>query len=127
MQVINNESVIFFDVDDTLVMWDISASHTSYLDIVIVIDPYDGKPLSLGIHKPHVKLLINQAKRGSKVVVWSQGGFQWAEAVVKALQLEEYVDIVMSKPKTYVDDLPVEAWLKDRVYIKPDSPWGAGE
>lgn len=88
--------------------------------------PHDGKPLCVNRHEPHIKLLMNHKARGKTIIVWSQGGYQWAEAVVKALGLTEHVDFIMSKPRAYVDDLPVQEWMKDRIYINPDSNWGQG-
>lgn len=119
MKIISSDMVIMFDVDDTLVLWDIDFSKP----IINIIDPYDNRTLELHPHYPHIKLLQEKKARGYIIVVWSQGGFAWAEAVVKALNLENYVDLIMSKPTTYVDDLPVNQWLTDRVYISKDSKW----
>jgi phosphoserine phosphatase len=130
MKTIQNENVIFFDVDDTLVLWEsrsVGSADWAREARVNVVDPYDNKTVYLTKHQPHIKLLMNHKARGSTVVVWSQGGYAWAEAVVKALGLEEYVDLIMSKPRTYVDDLPVSDWLKDRVYISRDSSWGSSQ
>jgi hypothetical protein len=117
-----------YDVDDTLVLWDGPQSLTASQedDRICIKDPYDGCNVYLRPHNPHIKLLQNHKARGKFVVVWSQGGFAWAEAVVKALGLTEHVDLIMSKPRAIVDDLPPEAWMKDRIYIKPDSHWGVG-
>lgn len=122
-QIIESENIVMYDVDDTLVMWE--QGSTSAREVV-VIDPYDGKPVYLRMHEPHVKLLQRHKARGKFVIVWSQGGYQWAQAVVNALGLNESVDLIMSKPRSYVDDLPVTEWMKDRIYISPDSNWGTG-
>lgn len=123
MNVIEGERNIMFDVDDTLVMWD-----DKYLEPgdskVSVIDPYDGCKVYLTPHKQHIKLLKNHLMRGTQVFVWSQGGVLWAKAVVVALGLESSSVYVMSKPLSYVDDLPVQEWLIDRIYISPTSKWG---
>lgn len=50
-------------------------------------------------------------------MVWSAGGGDWAEAVVKALGIEEMVDIVMSKPSWYYDDKPCEDWMGKQIYL----------
>jgi FMN phosphatase YigB (HAD superfamily) len=123
MQVINKENVIFFDVDDTLVLWD-EKHRAQGTFLVRITDPYDNKTVWLTPHQPHIKLLKNHFARGTVIVVWSQGGFAWAEAVVKALGLEDYVHFVMSKPRAYVDDLPTTSWMTERIFIKPDSKWG---
>lgn len=127
MQVINKENVIFFDVDDTLVLWDHGLKLPEEMNqLVEIVDPHDNKTVFLKPHKPHIKLMKNHKSRGTVIVVWSQGGYQWAKAVIETLGLTEYVDFVMSKPRAYVDDLPSEAWMKERIFIKPESKWGAG-
>lgn len=120
-KVIANELNIFFDVDDTLVMW---GEAFSFVDYISVQCPYDGEYISLRPHQPHIKLLKNYHERGAHVTVWSQGGYQWAEAVVKALGLGEFVDVIMTKPRAYVDDLPASEWMGERIYISPESAWG---
>lgn len=122
VRIINNESNIFFDVDDTLVMWG-TAMH-EHEDCIVVVDPYDQSLIHLRPHQPHIKLLKNHHARGSYITVWSAGGFQWAEAVIKALQLEGFVDVVMSKPRAYVDDLTASEVLGERIYLDPNSTWG---
>lgn len=121
LNTIANENVIFFDVDDTLVLWTDKPNPDTD---VKVTDPYDGKNVYVRAHKPHIKLLKNHSERGATVFVWSQNGFAWAEAVVKALELESYVSFILTKPRAYVDDLPVSEWLTERIYIKPTSNWG---
>lgn len=120
MNVHKSENVIPYDVDDTLIMWE-KSSLTSGIPI---LDPTDGKTVYVVPHKPHIKMLRRHAARGFTIIVWSQSGYQWAEAVVKALGLEDVVAEVFTKPSTYVDDLPVSEWMNERVYLKPDSNWG---
>ncbi len=124
MLVIDKENTIFFDVDDTLVLWDVVRADTDLDKLVQILDPYDGTMTFLRPHLPHITLLKNHFARGSHIVVWSQGGYQWVEAVVKALGLEQYVHQCMTKPRAYVDDLPADAWMKERIYIPVDSKWG---
>lgn len=49
--------------------------------------------------------------------MWSAGGGEWAEAVVKALGLEKYVDLVMNKPSWYYDDKEAKDWMGKRIYL----------
>jgi hypothetical protein len=51
----------------------------------------------------------------------------WAHAVVQALGLNDYVHMTMAKPSCYGDDLPAEAWMTNRVYLKPDHKWRNNE
>lgn len=120
MRVIEIESTIFIDCDDTLVMWD----KTSFdgREIVRVKNPHYGDESVLGIHRGHIKILKDRKARGSFIVVWSAGGYAWAKAVVEALKLEQYVDLVMTKPHAYIDDKTAEAFMGERIYL----PYGGG-
>jgi len=58
------------------------------------------------------------AARGHAIVVWSGGGADWAEAVVKALKLEEFVDVVTAKPTYYIDDIAgAREWIGKHGYF----------
>lgn len=121
MQTIKNEQLIMFDVDDTLIMWGkIKKGHKA----VSVTNPYDGEQNILRKHLAHIKILKDRKSRGATIVVWSHGGYRWAEAVVRALKLEQYVDFCATKPFMYVDDTTAENILGERLYISPDSKYG---
>ncbi len=121
MKVINIESTIFIDVDDTLVMW--KEAETAKADDMIKVQcPHYNTNQFLVPHKGHIKILKDRKARGSFIVVWSAGGFAWAEAVVKALGLEQYVDLVMTKPHAYIDDKQAEEIMGERIYL----PYGNG-
>jgi hypothetical protein len=115
MKVYRTNQVILYDVDDTLVMW-----HYEDQSIQIPItDPYlKGVVNYVTPNVKHIDLLKKHKARGFTVIVWSAQGFEWAEAVVQALNLEEFVDIVCSKPSGYVDDLEVTHWIGSRIYLK---------
>lgn len=119
MKTVGNEVNVFCDVDDTLVHW-----HNDYSkpgdDKIKIIDPYDKSVNYLKPHKKHIRLLKKMKGRGNFIIVWSAGGFKWAEAVVKALKLEDVVDLVMTKPAKYVDDLDASVWIGSRIYLKDD-------
>jgi len=120
MKTITNDDVAFFDVDQTLVLAIDTPVNPSNKKVA-VYDSLTEKFITLYIHEPMVRILREQKRRGSIVIVWSRGGYEWAKNVVNALDLEGCVDYVMSKPKVYFDDLPVKKWLKDRVYLDPKS------
>jgi hypothetical protein len=113
---IENEQIYMYDVDDTLVMW---TNHFTQPGEgrVRIVDPYDQAPVYLKPHERHVKLLKQMHGRGRYIVVWSQSGVQWAHAVVEALGLSDFVHLVMTKPTGYVDDLPADQWMRDRIYL----------
>lgn len=115
MHVIEDENVVCFDVDDTLVLWH-AECYTS--DKIQILCPYGGDYNLLKPHKAHIDLLKKYKGRGLKVVVWSAGGYKWAEAVVKALKLEEFVDYIMTKPSKIVDDLTPNEIFTTRIYLK---------
>lgn len=126
MQVFKTDQVVTVDVDDTLVMWPqtinrfpYDQTHTApYEGSVAFPDPYDGSTNYLMPHQKHIDLIKKFKGRGYLIIVWSAGGNLWAESVVKTLGLESFVDIVLSKPSKYVDDLNCEKWMGQRVYIK---------
>ncbi len=109
--VITSDKVAFFDVDDTLV------SRT----VIPSVDPIGiGGYLWYPIreHIEHIKQYA--ARPGQKVIVWSAGGWEWAETVVQALGLRSYVDYIMSKPAWYYDDMKAEDILPEvnRVFLR---------
>lgn len=112
MIVLSNKTV-WFDVDDTLVMWQRSSISD---DRTIEFEADWGKEYLIP-HRDHIEQLKNFAIRGHKVIVWSCGGWQWAEVVVKTLNLEKYVTIVCNKPDWIYDDLPASSWMPDNKYI----------
>ncbi len=119
MKVIKNEQVIMIDIDDTLVMWNAPRS-----DIVEILCPYSKVIKNLTRNRGNIKVLKDRKARGSTIVVWSAGGHAWAEAVVKALNLEEHVDYIMSKPIGYVDDKTADKILGEHIYIPYGSHYG---
>lgn len=114
----------FFDVDDTLVLWDTSA-YPELQDTMITVSNY-GYDTTLIPHQKNINLLKKFAKLGYQVVVWSQTGADWAQAIVDELELGEYVTLVMTKPKFYIDDLDCKYWMGTRVWRDPEGT-GRGE
>jgi FMN phosphatase YigB (HAD superfamily) len=133
--ILNSANVIFFDVDDTLILWDsynhrsdpnfdsISLTpHENLKGRIIVEDPYmPGHMMSFRPHVAHCHILIRNKNQGRTIVVWSAAGHAWASTVVKALGLEEYVSLIMEKPKIIVDDTPFENWHPQRIYLSKDT------
>lgn len=122
MIVAKSEQVITFDCDDTLIFWDDQCYTGGALENYIeMICPHDGAKTYHRVHKRHVAFLKKQKAKGYTVVVWSAGGTAWAEAVVLKLGIEGYVDIVMSKPQKYVDDiLDANHILGNHIYLSED-------
>jgi phosphoserine phosphatase len=126
MKVIRATRSVFFDVDDTLVIWDWKKLNPDGVGLIQV-----GTELVMP-HQRHIELMKQFKARKHTVVVWSQGGHEWAEAVCKALGIEDVVDFVMDKPNWYVDDLHATAWMRAPIYLHPFDPrrdqrWGVPE
>lgn len=115
MKVTENDNVVCFDVDETLVMW---SWPPQFDGDTIQFDNF-GYKTTLLPHQKHIDLMKQFKARGHYVIVWSQGGYQWAREVVKTLGIEDYVDEVKTKPKWCVDDLPPQAWMT-RSYMNLD-------
>lgn len=118
--IVKNENVVMVDVDDTLIL------HLSEAELVDkrtieVYDPITKGYLVVAAHEPMIRLVQEEAHRGSYVIVWSRGGYEWANNVIDALCLHPSVHQIMSKPIAYFDDKPIDEWLKYRVYLKPDT------
>ena len=88
------------DVDDTLIMWVIPEGYTGEL-IETDLNGFKDKGIP---NRPAINHLKKMKARGYAVIVWSAGGSEWAEAVVKALGLQDQVDIVMPKIDFHLDD-----------------------
>lgn len=114
---LNNEYVVAFDIDDTLVLWSDTYSQPGDNKIAF-LDPYDGSTNYLTPHKKHIALLKKYKGRGMCVIVWSAAGTQWAKSVINTLGLADYIDVVMTKPSKYVDDLQAQEILGSRIYLK---------
>ena len=95
-------NTVCFDCDDTLVMHDLASEIMEAKGIRIDIHNYS---FFVVPHEEHIKLLKEFKANNKVVIVWSQGGSDWAEAVVDALNLREYVDLCVCKPHWFVDDL----------------------
>ena len=115
MQVIDEKPTVYFDIDNTLVLWNDKSS----VSVVRVPDvDVEGKYYRLSIHQKHVQLLLRYHKQGYNIVVWSAAGSRWAANVIKALGLEEIVDLAISKPTRYVDDLDASEFMGKRYFEK---------
>lgn len=116
--IVTNDSLIACDVDDTLVMWGSKKQGRA----ITIKNPYDGELVTLSINAPNLKILRQHIARGTAVIVWSAGGYQWAEAVCKALKITNVM--IMTKPRAYIDDKPCKDWMGERIYLEPDSTYG---
>jgi len=114
----------YFDVDDTLVIHATNMTEEQEKRSIRVRD--ECFTTSCIPNTPMIEKLKDHYIRGDGVCVWSQGGSDWAEAVVKALKLEKYVHVILTKPTHYYDDLEVDMWMPQRIYENIEEPKAGG-
>lgn len=118
MKVIDNDLIVFCDVDDTLLMQLQDKFWEPIENSIRIEHPLNKDIYYLVPHRAHINLLKSYKAQGYTVFVWSAQGKEWAKLAVQVLELEDTVDWVMSKPLKYVDDLKgPEGILGSRVYI----------
>jgi predicted HAD superfamily phosphohydrolase YqeG len=110
----DDNQTVFFDVDETLVHW-----YPKDIDLAI-----DGHPMQ--IMRKTVQYLKECKLKGMNVIVWSQGGGEWAAEVVEALELNSYVDVCISKPHVYVDDLGQFLWMGKWIKVNENGDLSEG-
>lgn len=132
MIVVPCNNTVFCDVDDTLVMWSATPEELESRGIdfecpgSLYIDS-DGKQTHASIwksrllpHRKHIEQLKKHKMRGHTIIVWSAGGWDWAAAIVKTLELENFVDLVISKPTWAYDDLQVAEFIPKPIWMKDE-------
>ncbi len=111
---LEDKRAVYFDCDETLIEW-IGDGPTNkeyeYLTLQCGEFWYTVAPIRV-----HVNLMKEFKAVGWQVVVWSAGGADHAERVIKLLKMEDYVDLIVSKPQVYVDDLAIENQGFKRVF-----------
>lgn len=116
MKTLNQHNVVAFDVDGTLVdslLWTGEPGEPLPGNKTVdITTPFAGVSLRFNVKSHIVEKVKTHHVQGHYVIIWSQGGHEWAETVIKALGLEDYVDIIMTKPKWYYDDIPADEWMK---------------
>jgi len=109
---------VFFDCDDTLVMWDIPSDFPQE-NLVSITCRGHTELLAPNIH--NINLLKKMATRGHGIVVWSGGGSDWCESVVKGLGIEDYVNVITGKPSYFIDDISnSKEWIGKHGYFNID-------
>lgn len=130
--VLESSNTIFFDVDDTLIRWDTynrpnasgpyNSPNPCLVNIITVEDPHmKGHMMTFRPHLAHCHILIRNYHQGRTVIVWSAAGYKWAETIVKALGLEQYVSLILEKPSVICDDTPMENWHPKTIFLKHDT------
>lgn len=81
--VIKSTKLVAFDVDETLILWNPDEIDPERILPRII---FNGVPVLA--HSKHIELMSQFAARGHTVMVWSKGGWQWAQKVVTTLGIE---------------------------------------
>lgn len=117
MIVTNAEKIWEFDVDDTLVLWDLS----KYPEVpkIEVLSEKTDRYVLLVPHTKNIKLLQKLSMVGWYIRVHSGSGSEWARKVVEKLNLTRYVDEVCAKPLGRTDDRPAGDGLAYQAYRNP--------
>lgn len=110
---LKSDNNAFYDVDDTLILWEYDKKTVDPNKLIELVCPDNSRVWVLP-HFVHIENIRRAVARGHHIWIWSQGGWEWAELVVKKLGLQDYVprERIICKPKWMFDDLPPEAWTK---------------
>lgn len=118
MIVLKGDKYTYFDVDDTLIMWDYYMKDGPADLLVQMVEPWEhGHILTLVKNPLCIAAIIDAKERGETVVVWSQSGAEWAEEAVTKCGLTGFVDLCISKPHKWYDDISAEKIFTDRIDI----------
>ena len=113
--VINHPTIVPFDTDLTLIDYSVNGRDPKDL---VKIGLIPGKEILVYPIKESIDMLKNMYASKFYIIVWSASGVDWAKHVVKRLKLEDYVDMIITKPRFYVDDTDADEWMK-RLYRYP--------
>ena len=131
MFVLGDGQTAYFDVDNTLVIWEKDINKALYGSKHLLSTSVEKEEEYIKVHnnghdfyfrpiKVHVNQLIQQKLKGLKVVVWSASGASWASSVISALKLNEYVDVILTKPNFYYDDREAAHFMPTRYFWAED-------
>lgn len=114
--ILANSEPVAFDVDETLLIFNYPKELE---DLAIEFD----NGVKAVPHYKHIKQMAEHYARGHQIVVWSAGGWQWAEEAVERLGLAVYDPLVMKKFVWFYDDKAATEFLPDlnRVYYPIES------
>lgn len=120
MYFLKGDNSIFFDVDNTLILWNCDSQDPRTIWIPSLktnginedgTTAYESVPVVP--HEKHLLMIKRHKQLGNTVVVWSKSGPEWARNIVEHFGLTEYVDLVCGKPAVIYDDLKPDQFLTD--------------
>lgn len=118
MKILQSNNPVYFDIDNTLVREITDADSKGFLFTYVNHPLRANAPTARIPLKANIQLLKDMSARHRTIVVWSANGWQWAEAVIKALELENHVHYVIEKPIAYVDDLDASTFMGQRIFLQ---------
>lgn len=123
------DNLVCVDCDDTLILHRIETLNPdeSKGEKIVIVDPNNKTghgPRKVIVNQRMVDKLIDHYCKRDSVLVWSLSGAKWAKEVVKALQLETYVDVICAKPIAIYDDNSPRSWLPRYIYHLLPKGWG---
>jgi phosphoserine phosphatase len=116
MVTFKERKTVYFDVDDTLLEW--KSCRKNAKNAVRIEN--NGHVFYKRAIVPNVEGLKAHSLAGHLVVIWSAGGSSWAETVVRALKLQKYVNVILTKPDYYYDDKEVSHWFPAEAQFKTE-------
>lgn len=112
MKILKSEYIAAFDVDCTIIKpySECSQEEKDKFPSLLIVTAWGEDRF---VELTHITDRIKRHHmQGHHVRIWSAGGVDWAETVVKALHLESYIDEVQTKVRWYYDDLDANEWMK---------------
>ena len=133
MIVIPGDKTVYVDCDDTIAFWS-SSKEDKEMNGIAVTCPgsmvFDTDGEEIGFAGEWTELLvpnwpqINELKkfkvRNYKIILWTQSGSLWAEAIAKAFKIEHLIDVCLTKPNYIFDDLPASSFMPESRLITKD-------
>lgn len=102
-KILASEHIVCTDIDNTILKW--SKKHNIPGEGRIeILDPYSGETIYGRPHLVHIRLLKQYKARGYTIIAWTKSGVLWAEAVAKAFNIDDLIDLYMTKPDKVIDD-----------------------
>lgn len=110
MVILKKDKVFYCDIDDTLIKFGpvpfLYGGRTVFITC-------DGLEKEYAVINGNITAIKEHKQRGHGVIIWTKSTYLWAEAVIKALQLENYVDMIICKPEWIADDKSPTDWMPE--------------
>lgn len=115
---IKGDLPLYVDCDDCLIKWSFPLEESENAIHISAVGEPALQNICVVPNTPMIECLKAFRLRGSTILVWSQSGESWANAVVEALGLESIVTATVTKPFYFLDDLPASAFMPEsrRIY-----------